>query len=132
MIAKDRRGGGYTTIGFHKALRRTVNLLSFDFGREHGTVNPSLNRVGLCLFSPSVVRAISGSYISTCEALMSSPGIAPISVVLEGFSGTGRAATPALLSAMLRAADKISDLIFSPGRPPQVQVYGQLIPVQVP
>jgi twitching motility protein PilT len=33
---------------------------------------------------------------------------------------------------MLRAADKISDLIFSPGRPPQVQVYGRLIPVQVP
>jgi twitching motility protein PilT len=32
---------------------------------------------------------------------------------------------------MLRAAEKISDLIFSPGRPPQVQVYGQLIPVQV-
>jgi twitching motility protein PilT len=27
---------------------------------------------------------------------------------------------------------KISDLIFSPGRPPQVQVYGQMIPVQVP
>ena len=33
---------------------------------------------------------------------------------------------------MLRASEKISDLIFSPGRPPQVQVYGQLIPVQVP
>ena len=33
---------------------------------------------------------------------------------------------------MLRASDKISDLIFSPGRPPQVQVYGQMIPVQVP
>jgi len=32
---------------------------------------------------------------------------------------------------MLRAAEKISDLIFSPGRPPQVQVYGQMIPVQV-
>src|SRR5437899_6125876 len=63
---------------------------------------------------------------------MASPGIAPISVELEGFSGTGRVATPALLSAKLRAAEKISDLIFSPGRPPQVQVYGQLIPVQVP
>ena len=63
---------------------------------------------------------------------MASPGIAPISVVLEGFSGKGRVATPALLSAMLGAAEKISDLIFSPGRPPQVQVYGQLIPVQVP
>jgi twitching motility protein PilT len=63
---------------------------------------------------------------------MAAPGIAPISVVLEGFSGSGRVGTPALLSAMLRAAEKISDLIFSPGRPPQVQVYGQLIPVQVP
>src|SRR5712672_3319872 len=62
---------------------------------------------------------------------MAAPGIAPISVVLEGFSGTGRVATPALLSAMLRAAEKISDLIFSPGRPPQVQVYGQMVPVQV-
>jgi twitching motility protein PilT len=63
---------------------------------------------------------------------MAAPSIAPISVALEGFSGTGRVATPALLSAMLRSAEKISDLIFSPGRPPQVQVYGQMIPVQVP
>jgi twitching motility protein PilT len=63
---------------------------------------------------------------------MAAPTIAPISVVLEGFSGSGRVATPALLGAMLRAGDKISDLIFSPGRPPQVQVYGQMIPVQVP
>src|SRR5579863_2979322 len=62
---------------------------------------------------------------------MAAPTIAPISVALEGFSGSGRVATPALLSAMLRAAEKISDLIFSPGRPPQVQVYGQMVPVQV-
>jgi len=62
---------------------------------------------------------------------MAAPTIAPISVSLEGFSGNGRVATPALLGGMLRAAEKISDLIFSPGRPPQVQVYGQMIPVQV-
>lgn len=63
---------------------------------------------------------------------MAAPTVAPISVVLEDFSSSGRIATPSLLGAMLRAEDKISDLIFSPGRPPQVQVYGQMIPVQVP
>ena len=63
---------------------------------------------------------------------MAAPGIAPILVSLEGSSAAGKVATPDLLAAMLRAADKISDLIFSPGRPPQVQVYGRLIPVQVP
>ena len=33
---------------------------------------------------------------------------------------------------MLRAGDQVSDLIFSPGRPPQIEVYGQLLPVEVP
>src|SRR3989440_8006128 len=63
---------------------------------------------------------------------MAAPSVAPIHISLEGLSGSGKVATPTLLGGMLRAADKISDLIFSPGRPPQVQVYGQLIPVQVP
>ena len=63
---------------------------------------------------------------------MATPGVAAISVSLDDYSGHGKVATPTLLGAMLRAADRISDLIFSPGRPPQVQVYGQLIPVQVP
>jgi twitching motility protein PilT len=62
---------------------------------------------------------------------MAAPTVAPISVALEGFSGNDRVATPALLGAMLRAGEKISDLIFSPGRPPQVQIYGQMVPVQV-
>jgi twitching motility protein PilT len=63
---------------------------------------------------------------------MASPGIAPLQVTLESASASGAAATHALLAAMLRATDKVSDLIFSPGRPPQVEVYGQLIPVQGP
>src|ERR1700760_55289 len=63
---------------------------------------------------------------------MAAPTIAPISVVLESTSPSGRISTLELLTAMLRAADRISDLVFSPGRPPQVQVYGQMIPVQIP
>ena len=55
-----------------------------------------------------------------------------ISAALEGISGSGAGSTPGLLAAMLRASDKVSDLIFSPGRPPQVEVYGQLTNVQVP
>src|SRR5215472_13962644 len=54
-----------------------------------------------------------------------------ISAALEGISGSGAGSTPGLLAAMLRASDKVSDLIFSPGRPPQVEVYGQLTNVQV-
>ena len=61
---------------------------------------------------------------------MAASGTAAISISLEGYSGSGKVDTPALLGAMLRAADNISDLVFSPGRPPQVQVHGQLIPVQ--
>src|SRR5260370_16583507 len=39
--------------------------------------------------------------------------------------------TPALLSAMLRAATKVSDLIFSPGRPPIVEQDGRLLAERV-
>jgi twitching motility protein PilT len=37
-----------------------------------------------------------------------------------------------VLKQMLRASDKVSDLIFSPGRPPQVELTGKLQPVNVP
>src|SRR6476660_3191949 len=36
-----------------------------------------------------------------------------------------------VLREMLRASDKVSDLIFSPGRPPQVELAGKLVPVPV-
>src|SRR5678809_499931 len=63
---------------------------------------------------------------------MASPGTAPLQITFEPASHSGTAATHALLAAMLRATKKVSDLIFSPGRPPQVEVYGQLIPVEGP
>ena len=37
----------------------------------------------------------------------------------------------AILREMLRASDKVSDLIFSPGRPPQVELAGKLVPVRI-
>src|SRR5689334_24775165 len=37
----------------------------------------------------------------------------------------------AVLREMLRASDKVSDLIFSPGRPPQIELAGKLVPVKI-
>ncbi|MGH9880722.1 MAG: type IV pilus twitching motility protein PilT [Pyrinomonadaceae bacterium] len=37
-----------------------------------------------------------------------------------------------VLRQMLGASDKVSDLIFSPGRPPQIELAGKLQPVKVP
>ena len=61
---------------------------------------------------------------------MAAPGTAPLRVTLDLTSNSGSAATHALLAAMLHATENVSDLIFSPGRPPQVEVYGQLMTVQ--
>jgi twitching motility protein PilT len=40
--------------------------------------------------------------------------------------------TPALITAMLESSPGISDLIFSPARPPQVEKHGELTAVDVP
>ena len=60
---------------------------------------------------------------------MVAAGTAPIAVSFDGLSGTGSIPTSALLAGMLRASEKVSDLIFSPGRPPQVEIHGQLLAV---
>ena len=61
---------------------------------------------------------------------MAAPGTAPISVVIEPSTGSGALVTHALLAAILRANKQVSDLIFSPGRLPQVEINGQLIAIQ--
>ncbi|HUS12920.1 MAG TPA: PilT/PilU family type 4a pilus ATPase [Pyrinomonadaceae bacterium] len=38
----------------------------------------------------------------------------------------------AVLRQMLKTSDKVSDLIFSPGRPPQIELAGKLQPVHFP
>jgi len=63
---------------------------------------------------------------------MAAPGNAPISILLEPAKGSGTVATDTLLGAMLRAHEQVSDLIFSPGRLPQVEINGHLMGVQSP
>lgn len=57
---------------------------------------------------------------------MASQGQAPALISLQSSLGGGSVATQALLSAMLRSHRDVSDLIFSPGRLPQVEIHGQL------
>src|ERR1700733_6974914 len=65
--------------------------------------------------------------------MVAATGSAPIAAELDKYSsGTGAVPTAVLLGAMLRASEQVSDLIFSPGRPPQIEVLGQLIAVQIP
>src|SRR6266487_4036911 len=59
---------------------------------------------------------------------MSAPGTALHQVSLDPISAD--AATDDLLTAILRANPRVSDLIFSPGRKFQVQVSGELIPLE--
>jgi twitching motility protein PilT len=62
---------------------------------------------------------------------MAAPGMAPIPLSLELPDGSDSRATETLLAAMLKASEGVSDLIFSPGRPPQVEIHGQLVAVKV-
>jgi twitching motility protein PilT len=66
---------------------------------------------------------------------MSSPIIPAPTIVPSGPRTAAAAApaaapisTPDLLAAMLRVSPKISDLFFSPGKPPLVEINGKLIP----
>jgi len=63
---------------------------------------------------------------------MAAPGNSPIAIAFEGISGTDSIPTTVLLAGMLRTSEKVSDLMFSPGRPPQVEIHGQLTAVEIP
>jgi twitching motility protein PilT len=63
--------------------------------------------------SPHLGRSVTG------VAIAAAPAVAPLS-------------TPELLASMLRTSGKISDLFFSPGKPPLVEINGKLAPAGVP
>ena len=56
----------------------------------------------------------------------------PVAVQTTAAAAPSPVATPVLIATMLRAAPKISDLIFSPGRAPQVEVNGELVQLKIP
>ena len=63
---------------------------------------------------------------------MAAPGNSTVSIPFEGVAERGSIPTAVLLAGMLRTSNKVSDLIFSPNRPPQVEVHGQLATVELP
>ncbi len=63
---------------------------------------------------------------------MAAPGNSTISVPFDSTTDRGSIPTSVLLAGMLRTSQKVSDLIFSPNRLPQIEVHGQLTAVQLP
>jgi len=57
--------------------------------------------------------------------------IPELQTALFGTSSARAMATAALVQKMLDSGDGISDLVFSPGRPPQVERFGDLVPVPI-
>jgi twitching motility protein PilT len=63
----------------------------------------------------------------TSGGFMATPGKAPIPNTAQ----TTVPPAPALLLAMLQVSPHVSDLIFSPGSHPHVEVSGQLVPIKM-
>jgi twitching motility protein PilT len=59
------------------------------------------------------------------------PNPAPAPAAAAAPAPTQMPPTPVILGAMLRSAKQVSDLIFSPGRMPQVEQNGQLVGVKI-
>src|SRR5918994_2936608 len=57
--------------------------------------------------------------------------VAELNAALFGTSTTRAVPTDTIISTMLDCGSGISDLIFSPGRPPQVERYGELTEVPI-
>jgi twitching motility protein PilT len=64
--------------------------------------------------------------------MSTSPASTTIEESLFGAPSAGPLPTPDLIVAMLDSGKGISDLLFSPGRPPQVEQHGQLTAVTIP
>src|SRR5688572_33263268 len=57
--------------------------------------------------------------------------VAELNATLFGTSDARTVPTDTIIKAMLDVGTGISDLSFSPGRPPQVERYGELVEVKI-
>ena len=74
---------------------------------------------------------------SSTDSIAPAASTAPPTPAVPGGAAPGRPAaqivrTPVLIASMIAAAKDASDLIFSPGRAPQVDMHGGLIQLKIP
>ncbi len=67
----------------------------------------------------------------SCKRARSTPLDSPAKVPVPNTVSTKPIPAATLLSAMLRASTGVSDLIFSPGSLPHIEVSGKLVPVKI-
>src|ERR1700734_2797116 len=65
---------------------------------------------------------------TTTTAAAAPAGAAPAAARVATAAAPAPFSTPALLVAMLKTSAKVSDLFFSPGKPPLVEINGKLAP----
>jgi twitching motility protein PilT len=67
----------------------------------------------------------------TAAPIASAAPVAPAAPAEPAAEQVGHAPTANIIASMLQAAPKTSDLIFSPGRAPQVELHGQLMQLKI-
>jgi len=75
---------------------------------------------------PSSATAFAESQTAAKNAAASAPASAPVTTSQPEKPAM---TTPAMIAAMTAVSERVSDLIFSPYRPPQVELNGELVPV---
>jgi twitching motility protein PilT len=103
------------------------------------SVVPPASTPGARLATPVVVP--NGAPVArAATGAAAAPAVAPAGTATAPAAKTAAAAAPApaaistpdLLAAMLRVSSKISDLFFTPGKPPLVEINGKLTPAGLP
>jgi twitching motility protein PilT len=78
-----------------------------------------------------VARAATAAAAAPAVAKVAASASAPAAAKPAAAAAAPAISTPDLLAAMLKTSSKISDLFFSPGKPPLVEINGKLTPAGI-